>query len=341
MSAATPLPLPYSNPTSSASDETEVRADLCRLARFGANISDAHSCFIFLPAKLLRPEGAQVDERMLEMGGFHSLCDQVIGNCRLVADSGLIGWVAKHHRSIHVSPFEHDSRTLGTYNADQQLKSFIGIPVFLGTPDAPQAALGGVIACDSKKAFAFSKLQGKLLENLAAELSNIVRLRRRPAQAPKAEISWAEFLNQGTILGHTLGMNSLEVVRVRTKNFEALEMELGSARAIELFDQVHRLIQQTLPPHFPTYRLPSGDLVILLDNMLTSFYENRIVAICDHLKRESPEGSRAWIEVGFVKASFTDKRLRAFSLEQMIALTAQPIPTESAQRGFHYEFRRA
>ena len=31
-----------------------VRADLCRLARFAANISDSHSCFIFLPSRLLK-----------------------------------------------------------------------------------------------------------------------------------------------------------------------------------------------------------------------------------------------------------------------------------------------
>jgi hypothetical protein len=120
-------------------------------------------------------------------------------NAKIARGNGLIGWVAKHNRSIHVSPFERDSRTLGIYSEDQQLKSFIGIPVNLGagnpsggasSPSAggEESANVGVIACDSKKSFAFSKLQGKLLEDLAAEVSNTVRLIRTRAATDSSRL---------------------------------------------------------------------------------------------------------------------------------------------------------
>lgn len=319
--------------------------DLCRLARFGANLTDAHSCFIFLSTEVLSaihgdplPVGGTHDDALV-LSGHHSLCSDVISHARIARGSGLIGWVARHNRAIHVSPFDHDSRTLGTYTNDQQLKSFIGVPINIELPGhaqraaalRPQTLVGnvnsqsfssGVIACDSKKSFAFSKLQGKLLEELAREISSAVELLARLCGEHQPETAWKTFLRRSEDLSAALGQGSVEVVRLTNFNFAQLERSLGTTSYIALVEQTVRLIQQALPPHFPLVRLPSGDILIALDNMMTSFYENRIRAVVEHLSSGNSFGNAQKVVFDFVRpAGAKDKRRRQFALDEMIRST--------------------
>lgn len=320
-----------------------IKADLCRLARFGANISDSHSCFIFLPSRIVRGEEqgrehGQSDD--VELAGYHTLSSDVLEHSRLPVGSGIIGWVAKHHQSIHVSPFEHDSRTLGIYRADQKLKSFIGIPIPLekGFAEAGRSASSGVIACDSKKSYAFSKLQGKLLEGLAAEVSNTVRLTLLCLSRQGNDASWQAFLKRAQAVIGALGKNSVDVLRVHPDNFDALERELGTGVCITLLEQICRLIQQALPPHCPAHRLPNGDIIIVLDNMMSAFYRNKIEAFARHVARGDSR-----VSFSFSKASFSDKKHRSATLEELISATntfGQECLSQQNQRST-YEYRRA
>ena len=271
-------------PTYSPDAASVLRRDLCRLARFGANLSDAHSCFIFLPSLPFSGSRTPHGERVLELFGHHSLASDVIQESRISAETGLIGWVAKHHRSIHVSPFEQESHTLGVYHSDHDLKSFIGIPISVAfMPEGESGGLSGVIACDSKKSFAFSKIQGKLLEDLSGEISSSVRLLLLALRTVSFEASWREFLSRGEELMQALGAQSVQVLRLKVANFGVAESKLGTGRAIDLFEQVYRLAQQAIPPHLPSFKLPNGDLVFVVDTMMTNFYENKIRAICNHV----------------------------------------------------------
>lgn len=324
-----------------------IRADLCRLARFGANIADAHSCFLFLPRAFLGSDGLTAQPGggagdALVLGGYHSFSNDIFKECTLSRGSGLIGWVAKHNRSIHVSPFERDSRTLGVYSVDQQLKSFIGIPIRLnGGASSNEQPPVGVIACDSKKAFAFSKVQGKLLEDLAAEVAREVELIERVANEGSPGISWEVFSAQSEQLVHALGANAIEVLRIRQSNFAALEQALGTGQAIHLVEQTLRLVQQALPPHAPFIRLPNGEILLVVDNMMTSFYEGKIRAICGHVG----VGHRQKIcpEFDFVRGSMRRKRGEPFSLAALIAETASVAESVDgvAGGGEGYGYRRA
>lgn len=292
----------------------QLQSNLCRLAQFGANIADAHSCFIFLPTRVAKPERAVINNGQghLELTGFHSLSNDIVTDCLIDSQTGLIGWVAKHARSIHVSPFDRDSRTLGIYAVDQLLKSFIGIPVRI-----ERGQLAGVIACDSRKSFAFSKLQGKLLENLSEEVSSTVRLlSQAPAQA-SYEQAFHQFLVKAKALEVALGSNSLHVFRLKLMNFPKLESALGTVRAFELVEQLFRLIIQALPPHFPAIRLPHGHIVAVVDNMMSSFYESKVRAMCDYT---AIEGHR--VEFEFSKEAFFDRRRGLLRLEDTIAASA-------------------
>lgn len=317
-----------------------------RLARFGANIIDAHSCFILAPSAVLNQFAETVRlgsstisnsyrADVLEIGGFHSLSTEVVPGAIIPRESGLIGWVAKHARAIHVSPFEHDSRTLGVYSSDQNLKSFIGIPVSFGQA-SDDSALTGVLACDSKKAFAFSKLQGKLLEEFAIEVSRVVSLSLEQTKTPHQDHSWSGFMDRAHQLSDALGMNSIEVMRLQIMNFGPVEHAIGSAQAIEMCSQVERLIQQALPPHFPLLKMPNGDLLIVVDNMMTSFYETKINAICAHVCLHKQK-----LQLSFTKRSWKDKNCRSLSLEQMITDTAGISETIELRHGMMYEHRRA
>lgn len=290
-------------------------SDLNRLARFGANILDAYSCFILLPTSILAElagDGAGSDE-ILKLVGCHSLSTSVIEGCSIKTELGLIGWVARNSRSIHVSPFERDSRILGVYRDDQSLKSFIGIPV----PLEKKSNICGVVACDSKKAFAFSKLQGKLLEELGAEVGSIVDLHRRNQTGKSTSITWESFMARAQALADTIGYNEVSVLRVKAANYSDLEFKMGSGPAIKFIEQVFRLVGQGVAPHYPIYRSPMGELILVIDSMMSGVYENKLAAIAQHT---AVNGLKVQLE--FSSASFNARLDKVFMLEKLISSTA-------------------
>lgn len=338
--------------------------DLHRLARFGAEIADSFGCYILLPEQILMKSArasasnplavseASVDEVSLILAAFHSMSGDVMPYARISGDAGLITWVAKHGRAIHVSPFDRDSRSLGIYSLDQQLKSFIGIPMALEI-DAPAGQAGeqaiGVIACDSKKPFAFSKLHGRLIENLAKEVANTVRLSLFGAAAGQTLGQWSTFISRAEALLQSLGRSSVDLMRIRFNNFTELETALGTATATALTDQVQRLIEQTPPPHCPTFTLANGDILLVADNMLSGFLRNKIEAIAGHctaMQRTNVTGRHKAaaddlkLQLGFQICSLGGKRLRAASLEEAIRSSAVD-DNESPAPALAYAFKSA
>lgn len=305
-------------------DPDPMMADLLRLAKLSANLVEAHSSFIFLPQSLLKAclLNASSNRAHTESGAndlitlvaSHSLCPGIIEGCSLSPEMGLIGWVARNHRSIHVSPFERDSRILGVYKDDQQLKSFIGIPVPL-TKYSPNVS--GVLACDSKKAFAFTKLQGKILEEVGTEIGAVVSLHLKLNEARSSAPSWESFLNKGDQLIEALGIESTTAMRIRITNSHSIYQKLGTARAIRYFEQMYRLIGQSVPPHYPLYRTPTGEILIMLDNMMNDIYENKIIALSNHT---ALGGVKANFDFRF--RSFDSRRDGQFNLERLISETS-------------------
>lgn len=298
-----------------------AKEDIGRLARFGANICEAHSCFIFIPYEALcaligSAAPSIIEERKaLVLVGVHSLSqDDIITNCRLPSGFGLIGWVARHKRSAHVSPFDLDSKTLGLYASKQELKSFIATPISLPTS---LAAEHGVLACDSKKSYAFSRVQGKLLEDLSREISNTIDLLIARQQSGQPQVMWNNFSAKAAEIRSSLGENSIELLRISVSNAGRLELALGTSEYIAVSEQLYRLTQQALPPHIPLLRLCNGDLVACLDSMMSSFYESRLRALSEHLAQGSTK-----INLDFRRASPRDKRFKGLSISDLVASTA-------------------
>lgn len=257
----------------------DLQRELNRLARFGANISDAHSCCIFLPLSAL--EHSPNTPQALRLVAWHSLSSDINEQALLPVQGGLIGWVATHRRAIHVAPFEQESSTLGYYRNSLELKSLIGVPAIFTNP--AENKLAGVVMCDSKKSFAFSKLQGKLLEDLAQQIGMTVRLMLQSSTTVSPQHDLETFLTQAELVAAELGPASTEMVRISVTNAPSLERGSGIVGAHETLAQLWRLAQQTLPPHFPTFIHHGTELLICCDNMLSQLLENKLRALSDRV----------------------------------------------------------
>jgi hypothetical protein len=308
----------------------QIREDLKKLAKIAANVSEAHTCTIFLPtglitsnqphrpheSTLLSPQsspsplasrtttstpanqtdtielkkifqlGPDLAIGSIEMVATHSASNCLVRDCRIQVGNGLIGWVAENSRSIHVAPFDMDSSVLGIYTETEPLKSLVAVPIPMPTENPNVRTFSGVLMCDSRKAFSFTKPQVKHLEELAILISRFLYWTLFKKEATSTENSWDTFLTKANHLSEAIGHESIELVRISVDSFGDLETAHGVSHAVQQSEQFIRLIQQALPPHFPLVRLPNGDILVALDNMMTTFFQNKIRTLANHLNEQ-------------------------------------------------------
>ncbi len=307
----------------------ELGVELSRLARLGANLVEAHSFMILLPAAAKtrpaeRSAGGVQKSTHLAVAGVHTLSNHFKEDSLVQIGDGILGFIAKHSQAVHVSPFERDSRLLGVYSQDVMLKSFLGFPlkITIGAEN-----LTGVMACDSKKSYAFTKLQEKILEDFAIEITRITELCLQ-SQPEERKGSLREFLDRGIDLIDQLGVNAVEVARIKFVNLDELERVVGIRKAFELYNQIVRLVRDSLPAEIPLEQLPNGDLLMFIDNMVTSLIENKIESLCQHV---FVDNQRLLFE--FRRAGVRQIKSRSFTLEDLIGLTSGPWATGSAKSG--------
>lgn len=337
----------------------QIREDLKKLAKLAANVSEAHTCTIFLPTGLLtstsphrgmeaasftpqtnaaQPATGQTDTIELkkifhlgpdlaigsiEMVAAHSTSTCLVRDCRIQVGNGLIGWVAENARSIHVAPFDMDSSVLGIYTETEPLKSLVAVPIPMPTENPNARTFSGVLMCDSRKAFSFTKPQMKHLEEIATLISRLLFWTLFKKETTSTENSWDSFLTKATHLSEAIGHDSIEMVRISVESFADLEAAHGTSSAVQASEQFVRLIQQALPPHFPLVRLPNGDILVALDNMMTAFFQNKIRTLANHLNDQvKPFIIR--LQSFSAKAS----RARGFDIDSILRATT-PAPVTS------------
>jgi hypothetical protein len=86
-------------------------------------------------------------------------------------------------------------------------------------------------------------------------------------------------------LGDAIGSSSIELLKLRMDSFDELRQHGGISSAVQLTEQFFRLAQQTLPPHFPMVKLPNGDVLIAIDNMMSSFFQQKLHSLAKHLHK--------------------------------------------------------
>jgi hypothetical protein len=342
----------------------QIREDLKKLAKLAANVSDAHTCTVFLPTGLLTsstpqrsseatsfnphspssqhhgsshhqgPQNETIELKKvfhlgpdltigsIEMVAAHSASSCLVRDCRIQVGNGLIGWVAENSRSIHVAPFDMDSSVLGIYTETEPLKSLVAVPIPMPTENPNSRTFSGVLMCDSRKAFAFTKPQMKHLEELATLISRLLFWTLFKKETTSTENSWDSFLTKTTQLSEAIGHDSIELVRISLDSFAELETAHGISGAVHQSEQFVRLIQQALPPHFPLVRLPNGDILVALDNMMTAFFQNKIRTLANHLNDQ--------VKPFVIRLqSFSAKAIRSRGFDIDAILQAMPAPATS------------
>ena len=297
----------------------QVREDFERLVSHAVKITRAYSSAVFLPTDLLRSDPhytAQVvpptrgpsahlqpsaqpgidptnEHRSvsIDLVAVHSHA-RVVRDARIPVGASVLGWVAEHGRSIHLNPCELHSSAFGIYSDPQAIRSLIAVPIRTtrgnGSPgEYPALQRYGVLVCDSLKVDSFTNADVNLLEEIAQLGHRLIVRALLGAERTQGEASWDDFKNRAQTLGDAIGGNSLELLRMRIDSFSDLESIAGLSAAVQVSDQFLRLAQQALPPHFPMTRLPNGDIVIAVDNMMSAFFRQKLETLANHL--HSPE----------------------------------------------------
>jgi putative methionine-R-sulfoxide reductase with GAF domain len=149
-------------PANESKGKTKLEESLTKLVRLIANITESYSSAIFV---------SDTKNQVLHSLAHHSLSRDYIEGVSIPYGRGLVGWTAENKVRITVCPFEHDASTLLYYPSDQALKSFIAVPIL-----SIENEVLGVIACDSKKSYAFAKITEKILTECAAQAELLINL---------------------------------------------------------------------------------------------------------------------------------------------------------------------
>ena len=119
------------------------------LTQLIANSSEAYTAALFR---------VDLQDETVELVAAQTLSRDLIPGAKFSFGQGLVGWVAENRSRVAASPFELDSTTLMFYSKDQELKSFIALPIY-----GSDASLLGVLAVDSKKSYAFNQMAEKVI----------------------------------------------------------------------------------------------------------------------------------------------------------------------------------
>lgn len=288
----------------------QIKEDLKELAKLAATITEAHSSAIFLPTDLFLslqpsiptrpvatkggiPEDAIQLRQVVEPGGdirsgsidliaVHSY-SKVVRDCRIQVGSGLIGWVSDQGRPIHLTPCDIGSSALGIYVDTQPIKSLVAVPIAVMPNQTPNQQAFGVLMCDSLRPDSFNNAQVKILEQIASYIHRLIFWAESSSHTSQFETSWDHFKQKTYELGDAIGSDSIEVLRLRLDSFQEIEVAGGLSVAVQHSEQFLRLAQQALPPHFPLVRLPNGDVIIAVDNMMSAFFQQKLQTLANHL----------------------------------------------------------
>ncbi|MCR4665846.1 MAG: GAF domain-containing protein [Desulfovibrio sp.] len=126
------------------------------------SVFDAYSAVLFLP---------EDDEETCTLQASFSLGQSVDRTARIAPGHGLVGWIVRNHQVLCVPNFDHYQSKLGYYldREEESIKAFMGCPL----------SCGGVLCLDSKRQYAFSEKDNKILQ-LFAEL--VARLRAQKGE---------------------------------------------------------------------------------------------------------------------------------------------------------------
>jgi hypothetical protein len=296
-----------------------LRKDIQELTRLASLATEAHSSAVFLPTDLLkvvksseplyRSSGVSKDNSdnvkrlnrkdeeqrasSIDLVAYTSETD-LVKDSRIQVGHGLLGWVSEQGKSIHLAPCDVPSSSIGIYIDSAPVKSLVAVPITIDRSPQTNSSSGvrtidinngphGVLMCDSTKASGFTNKEIKILENIARAIQGFISWSLKSNEASPVETSWDLFKQATSDLGDAIGHDSIELLRLRLDSLNEIENIGGISLAVQLSDQFIRLTQQALPPHFPYSRIPDGDIVLAVDNMMSAFFQQKLQSLANHL----------------------------------------------------------
>ncbi len=130
-------------------DQPFQPACLDHLIQMVANFFDAHTAALLMVGH---------DKSVLKLAAWETLSPYLIPECEIRIGQGLLGWVVKENKTLHVTKFSRDTKTLGIYSKDANIKAFLAAPLPKGR---------GVIMVDSKNRYAFPEKKQRILNSCA------------------------------------------------------------------------------------------------------------------------------------------------------------------------------
>lgn len=121
-----------------------------------SNVTEAFTAALFLYED-------EAKER-LSLRAWQTLSKNVDEKAVLALSGGLIGWVAKTGEPVHLPRFDRDTKSLGFYTQDEEIKSFLAVPV----------GQAGVLCVDSKQQYVFTEKDLKILRGFSEVFLHLV-----------------------------------------------------------------------------------------------------------------------------------------------------------------------
>ena len=116
-----------------------------------SNVMEGYSVALFIADQERRDGG-------LRLFCYDSFSKNIDENCRLTPGEGLIGWVYREQKAIVVKNFDNDTSTLKIYTKNEEIKSFMAVPL---------PGKKGVLCVDSKKSYIFTEDKEKIFKQIS------------------------------------------------------------------------------------------------------------------------------------------------------------------------------
>jgi GGDEF domain-containing protein len=132
---------------------------LGHLIELVGNVADAHTVALFI---------MEPGEKNLVMREHFTLSQNLDRGAKIAVGKGPIGLAAQTRKSQLIENFDQNTRFLGIYNKNEELKNFIALPVIYGKQVA-------VLAIDTKERYQFSIKLQKILTEFAQQIAWVLQ----------------------------------------------------------------------------------------------------------------------------------------------------------------------
>ncbi|HMO01897.1 MAG TPA: GAF domain-containing protein [Oligoflexia bacterium] len=273
-------------------DIDNAKIQITSIAKLAAKATSAHTVFVLLSSELLRLNNKanskyQAYNQEFVLFNWHSLSNSINTEYRVATGQGFAGWVAGNRKPLTISPLNRDSKQLGLYTANIGINSLVAVPIIdhysnSDHHNSPLRPLLGILICDSLQTYAFDREAIEVIEEVASQTASAIIYHFQEKRVSDDRASWNKFVRKTHQLIDQLGKNSLDVLRVKIKNFREFELKNGPAACIAAYQAFSRQIEELLPENGTFMALSNSDLVIVIDNMLSDFIEDKLLTIAKH-----------------------------------------------------------